>query len=79
MPRSVELNPLLIFPNGVYVFRKDGSQIDPKSKEGQTIVDIYEQQYAVRKLNREQKLEWIKTTYPRDPVKQQQLRTKLGV
>ena len=61
------------------IFKADGTQVDPRSKEGKIIVDIYAEQKAVRELNRDEKLKWILTTFPRDPVKQQEYRTKFGV
>lgn len=79
MPNTVTVNESFVFPNGVYIFKRDGTQIDPRSIEGRTISDIYAQQAAVKKLNTQEKLDWIKTTYPREPVKQQELRIKLGV
>ena len=79
MPRQLTVNESLVFPNGVYIFKSDGTQVDPRSKEGKIIVDIYAEQKAVRELNRDEKLKWILTTFPRDPVKQQEYRTKFGV
>ena len=79
MPRQLTVNESFIFPNGVYIFKADGTQVDPRSREGKIIVDIYAEQKAVRELNRDEKLKWILTTFPRDPVKQQEYRTKFGV
>lgn len=69
----------LKFPNGVYIFHADGKQIDPNSPEGQTIVAIFHAQDEVRKQNVAQKLKWIKTTFPRDPVKQKQYMKIFGL
>ena len=77
--RQLSVNESFVFPNGVYIFRKDGTQIDPRSREGQIIVNIYAEQNAVRQLNREERLAWIKATFPKDPIKQQEYRTRFGV
>jgi len=79
MVKRLEANESWVFPNGVFIFKKDGTQVDPRSREGKIIVDIYAEQKAVRELNRDEKLKWILTTFPRDPVKQQEYRTKFGV
>lgn len=68
----------LVFPNGVYIFREDGTQIDPRSPEGKKISLIFEAQEELHKQNREQKLKWILTTFPRDPAKQKEYMKLFG-
>jgi len=75
----VEINKDLAFPNGTFIFRKNGTQIDPKEPEGKLIVAVLKLQEEIKSANREQKEKWIITTYPRDKVKQNELRKQFGL
>lgn len=49
------------FPNGNFFFR-NGVQIDPRSEEGQKIIEILKAQKENRALNDEQKKKFAETT-----------------
>lgn len=67
-----------VFPNGNYIFKNNGEQIDPKSEEGKTIISILARQHEDRAANAEQREKFIKDTHPRDKAAQDALRKKIG-
>lgn len=69
----------LLFPNDVYIFKKDGTQIDPKSSEGGKIIKIFQLQEDIRQQNKEQTLKWIMETFPRDKESQEKYKKKFGI
>ena len=75
----VEINENLKFPNGNYIFKEDGTQIDPNSEEGDLIKHILEAQKEAREGNRTQKMRWILSTFPRNKEKQEEFKKKFGL
>lgn len=69
----------LLFPNGLYIFNKEGNQIDPSSIEGEKIKSVFTIQEDIKKSNREQTLKWILDTFPNDKENQEKYKKKFGV
>lgn len=76
---NLYMNKDLIFPNDVYIFDKNGDQIDPQSSRGQMLIKIFEQQKTQQKKNDEQTLKWIETTFPGDKKMQEKYKKKFGL
>lgn len=68
----------LKFSNGTFIFKSDGTQIDPRSPEGQVIEAILKRQAQDRIDNKAQREKFIQTTEPRSKEKQDALRKKIG-
>ena len=75
----VEINEALKFPNGTYIFKPDGTQIDPNSEEGDLIKHILVAQDEAKEGNRVQKMRWILSTFPRNKEKQEEFKKKFGL
>jgi len=73
------MNKDLIFPNNLYIFDKDGIQIDPNSREGKEITKVFKLQEKIRKENAEQNLKWIMSTFPNDKELQEKYKKKFGL
>ena len=73
------MNKDLIFPNNLYIFNKNGEQIDPKSKEGKEIIKTFKLQEQIKKDNEEQNMKWIMSTFPNDKELQEKYKKKFGL
>jgi len=73
------MNKDLIFPNNLYIFNKNGEQIDPNSREGKEIIKTFKLQEQIKKDNEEQNLKWIMSTFPNDKELQEKYKKKFGL
>lgn len=77
--KSVNINQAWKFPNGVFIFHADGSQVNPTSDEGVGIQAIFNEQHKGVIANILQKIRFAWTTFPREPTKRAQFLQHFGI
>lgn len=77
--KSVNINQNWKFPNGVFIFHEDGSQINPISDEGRGIQSIFNEQHKGVIANILQKIKFAWDTFPNESTKRAQFLQQFGI